>query len=391
MSKVGNGLLNYFKRADKLLWGIMLVISAYSLLLLKTVPTPEGSRSYFSVQLVSIIIGYVGAIVLTIIDYRSIAKAWYFIGAISIILILYTLFFGQAVTGDAGVNARAWIKLPGGLTFQPSELVKIGFMVTFAKHLSIVKEKGKITSPLQILFLSIHCLIPVVLIHLQGDDGAAAVFIFMFLVMMFIAGVQLRYFAALFGSLIVILPLAWQYLLADYQKNRILNMFNPESDPLGAGLQQIQGKISIGSGEWFGRGLFTAPRVQRSVVPVQESDFIFSVASEQLGFLGAMAILILIVLLLLRTMNAARKSCDDLGTYMCFGFFAMIAFQSVINLGMCLSLLPVMGVTLPFFSAGGSSAACLYFGFGLVQNVYMHKSEKDRIHLSTSRSIMRRV
>ena len=97
-------------------------------------------------------------------------------------------------------------------------------------------------------------------------------------------------------------------------------MFNPESDPLGAGLQQIQGKISIGSGEWFGRGLFTAPRVQRSVVPVQESDFIFSVASEQLGFLGAMAILILIVLLLLRTMNAARKSCDDLGTYMCFGF-----------------------------------------------------------------------
>ena len=104
MSKVGNALLNYFKRADKLLWGIMLVISAYSLLLLKTVPTPEGSRSYFSVQLVSIIIGYVGAIVLTIIDYRSIAKAWYFIGAISIILILYTLFFGQAVTGDAGVN-----------------------------------------------------------------------------------------------------------------------------------------------------------------------------------------------------------------------------------------------------------------------------------------------
>ena len=175
------------------------------------------------------------------------------------------------------------------------------------------------------------------------------------------------------------------------KKNRILNMFNPESDPLGAGLQQIQGKISIGSGELIGRGLFTAPRVQRSVVPVQESDFIFSVASEQLGFIGAMAILILIVLLLLRTMNAARKSCDDLGTYMCFGFFAMIAFQSVINLGMCLSLLPVMGVTLPFFSAGGSSAACLYLGFGFVQNVYMHKSEKDRIHLSTSRSIMRRV
>lgn len=391
MSKVGKALWNYVKRADLWLWGIMLTISAYSLLLLKTVPTAEGNRSYFIIQLLSILIGYAGAVVLTIIDYRTIAKAWYFIGGISIILLLYTLFLGQAVTGEAGVNARAWITLPGGLTFQPSELVKIGFMVTLAKHLSIVKEKGKITSPLHILFLCIHCGIPVIIIHFQGDDGAAAVFICMFLVMMFIAGVQLRYFAALFGSLIIILPLAWQYLLADYQKTRIINMFQPEADPLGAGLQQIQSKISIGSGQLTGRGLFTAPRVQRNTVPVQESDFIFSVAAEQLGFLGSITVLVLIILLLLRIMNAAKKSCDDLGTYMCFGFFAMITFQTIINLGMCLSLLPVMGVTLPFFSAGGSSAACLYLGFGLVQNVYMHKSEKDRIHLNTSHSIMRRI
>ncbi len=391
LSKIRKALWNYLKRADLLLWLIMLTISAYSLLLLKTIPPPQGSRSYFTVQLISILIGYAGAIVLTVIDYRSLAKTWYFIGGISLILLLYTLFLGEAVTGDAGVNARAWIKLPGGLTFQTSELIKIGFMITFAKHLSIVKEKNKITSPLHILLLSIHCMIPVILIHLQGDDGAAAVFICMFLVMMFVAGVQLRYFAALFGSLIVILPLAWQYILADYQKTRIINMFQPESDPLGAGLQQIQGRISIGSGEWLGRGLFTAPRVQRNAVPVQESDFIFTVAAEQLGFIGAIAILVLIILLLLRTMNTARKSCDDLGTYMCFGFFAMITFQSIINLGMCLSLLPVMGVTLPFFSAGGSSAACLYLGFGLVQNVYMHKSEKDRIHLSSSHFFMRRI
>ena len=390
MTKIGKVLLNYWKRADKWMWGIMLIISAYSLLLLKTVPTPSGGRSYFSVQLISIIIGYAGAILLTVIDYRTIAKGWYFIGAAAVLLILYTLFFGQAVTGEAGVNARAWIKLPGNVTFQPSELVKIGFMITFAKHLSLVKEHGKITSPLHILLLAVHCMIPVVLTHFQGDDGAAAVFACMFLVMMFVAGVQLRYFAGLFGSFIIILPLAWQYLLADYQKNRILNMFNPEADPLGDGLQQIQGKISIGSGQLTGRGLFTAPRVQRSVVPVQESDFIFSVAAEQLGFLGAIAILVLLVLLLLRTMNAAKNSCDDLGTFMCYGFFAMISFQTVINLGMCLSLLPVMGVTLPFFSAGGSSAACLYLGFGLVQNVYMHKSEKDRIHFNASRLLIRR-
>lgn len=391
MQNIGKALLHYWQRADKLLWLIMLLISAYSLLLLKSVPSPSSGRSYFFVQLISILIGYLGAVVLTIIDYRSLARRWYILGGIGIALIVYTLFFGHAITGDAGVNARAWIKLPGGLTFQPSELVKIGFMITFAKHLSLVKEKGKLHSPLQILLLTIHCMIPVVLIHLQGDDGAAAVFLSMFLVMTFVAGVQLRYFAGLLGSLIVILPLAWNYLLADYQKSRILNMFNPEADPLGAGLQQIQGKISIGSGQLWGRGLFTAPRVQRSIVPVQESDFIFSVAAEEFGFLGSVAILILIALLLWRTINAARKSCDETGSLICFGFFAIILFQSVINLGMCLSLLPVMGITLPFFSAGGSSAACLYLGFGLVQNVYMHKSEKDRIHLSASRSFMRRV
>ena len=389
--KVGKVLLDYFKRADKFLWAVMLAISAYSLILLKTVPSPSESRSYFIVQLAAILIGYAAAIVITAFDYRTLARFSKWIALFAILLMAYTLIFGHAVTGTDGVNAKAWIKLPGGLTFQPSELVKILFMITYGKHLSIVKENGNIKRFLHVCLLGVHALLPILLVHFQGDDGAAMIFFFMFLFMSFAAGVQLRYFAAIFAIILIAIPIAWQYILEDYQRNRILNMFNPEADPQGMGLQQIQGKISIGSGQFFGQGLFQGPRVQRGVVPIQESDFIFAVAGEQLGFIGCAMIIILLILLLMRTLHTARVSCDNLGAYMCFGFFGMIASQMIFNLGMCLSLLPVMGVTLPFFSAGGSSAACLYLGFGLVQNVYMHRSEKDQIKIENVHRLQRRA
>ncbi len=389
--KVGKVLLDYFKRADKFLWVVMLAISAYSLILLKTVPSASESRSYFIVQLAAILVGYAAAIVITAFDYRTIARFSKWIALFAILLIVYTLIFGHAVTGTDGVNAKAWIKLPGGLTFQPSELVKILFMITYGKHLSIVKENGNIKRFLHVCLLGVHALVPILLVHFQGDDGAAMIFFFMFLFMSFAAGVQLRYFAAIFAIILIAIPIAWQYIFEDYQRNRILNMFNPEADPQGMGLQQIQGKISIGSGQLFGQGLFQGPRVQRGVVPIQESDFIFAVAGEQLGFIGCAMIIILLILLLMRTLHTARVSCDNLGAYMCFGFFGMIASQMIFNLGMCLSLLPVMGVTLPFFSAGGSSAACLYLGFGLVQNVYMHRSEKDQIKIENVHRLQRRA
>ena len=380
MSRALKSLYDYYRRSDKLLWLISVIISIYALLLIASV-SRTGGDSFFKKQLLAIVIGYVGCIIFTMIDYRAIANYWYLIAGFCLFLIIYTLVFGSAVQGSAGVNAKAWISLPGGLNFQPSELVKIGFMITFSKHLAAVKSRGLLTSPLQVVLLGVHALIPVALVHLQGDDGAAVIFFCMFLAMSFAAGVQLRYFIGLFGAIMIAAPLAWKFVLEDYQKQRIINMMNPEADPLGSGLQQIQGKISIGSGQFWGRGLFQGPRVAKGSVPIQESDFIFSVAGEELGFIGCSLIIILLFALLVRTLFVARKSCDDMGCYICFGFFGMIAAQSIFNLGMCLSLLPVMGVTLPFFSAGGSSAMCLYLGLGLVLNVYLHKDEGDKVHL----------
>ena len=380
MSRVLQSFQSYLRRTNKPLWLIMISISVYGLLLVASV-NRALTTNYFKTQLVAVILGYIAAVLLTKLDYREISNYWYLAAGFCTFLIVYTLIFGVSATGSSGVNARAWIELPGGTTFQPSELAKIGFMITFSKHLSVLKKHELLQHPLFVCSLGLHALIPIVLTHLQGDDGAAVIFFCMFLAMSFAAGVQFRYFAAVFGAVLIMAPLAWKYVLADYQKKRFLYMMNPEADPLGLGFQQIQGKISIGSGRLWGQGLFNGPRVARNTVSLQHSDFIFSVAGEELGFLGCSLIIILLFALLIGTLYCARKSSDDLGTCLCFGFFGMIASQSIFNLGMCLSLLPVMGVTLPFFSAGGSSTVCFYLGYGLVQSVYMYKDDSDKVKL----------
>ena len=308
LSKIFSFVKRYIKDCDKFLWLITILCSVYSLLLLGSVS--RGGENFFNTQLIAVIIGYIGAIVLSAADYRVIAGFWKWIALFSVLIIVYTLIFGITIEGSAGVNAKAWITLPGGITFQPSELVKICFIITFSKHLSIVKENGNIKSFKSIMLLCVHAVIPVILTHLQGDDGAAIIFFFMFLSMTFAAGVQLRYFIALLVTMVIAVPFAWNYLLADYQKNRIINQFNPESDPLGDGFQQIQGKISIGSGQIYGKGLFNGRRVLQGSVPVQESDFIFSVAGEELGFIGCVLVILLILLLLIRAIYIGAKSCD---------------------------------------------------------------------------------
>ena len=154
---------------------------------------------------------------------------------------------------------------------------------------------------------------------------------------------------------------------------------NPEADPLNMGYQQIQGKLSIGSGGIFGQGLFRGWRVENGVVPIQESDFIFSVAGEELGFIGCISIVLILFFIILRIGFIALKSNTTEGFLICSGFLGLITFQTIFNLGMCLSILPVMGVTLPFFSAGGSSAACLYFAVGIIQNVYLNRSQIKKV------------
>ena len=388
LNSIGKSILNYLKRADILLWLLLAAMCAYSLLLLHSV-SQSASADYFRAQLFPIVLGAAGALIVSSIDYADIANFWYIIAGFSIFLMIYTYLFGERIMGSGGVDARAWISI-GNRTFQSSELVKIAFMITFAKHLDIVKKKGASGDFPQIRLLCLHAGIAMALCELQGDTGATIGFFSMFLFMSLAAGVPLRYFAILAGLVVVALPIVWQYVLKDYQKNRFVAVFNLDTDPdirMTDGFQQWQGRVSIGSGGLRGQGLGQGPRVRSNVVPFQHSDYIFSVAGEELGFIGCVAILGLLLLFMIKILHVASTSRDDLGRYICFGFFGIIALQSVWNIGMCLTILPAMGITLPFFSAGGSSSMCLYLGFGLVQSVHMRRKEIDGLHLRPSQPI----
>ena len=380
---------SYLRRADIIFWLIMIAISIYSLLLLKSV-SRATQADYFKTQLVITVIGFLAAIFITFIDYLNICNFWYLIAGFSLVLMVYTILFGETVSGSGGVSATAWIII-GGRTFQSSELVKIAFILTYSKHLDTLQKKNLVNDPKQVLFLALHAFTPVLLCYLQGDDGAGIVFFAMFIFMSLSAGIKLRYFVALAGVIAAAVPILWNFVLRDYQKLRFSAVYNLD-DPrvaLDEGYQQFQGRISIGSGRIFGEGLFNGGRVATNSVTFQQSDFIFSVAGEELGLIGCLLIILLLLLYMLKILHVANSSRDILGKYICFGFFGLIALQTVSNIGMCLAILPVMGVTLPFFSAGGSSAVCLYLGFGLVQSVYMRRQESDGVRLKRNTPLLR--
>ena len=379
-------IVDYFKHTDKIFWILTLIASVYGFLLIAS-QQRDGETNFLKTQMIAVGLGYAAAVVISLVDYNYLAKLWWFIAGFALMLTFSVFFIGIQVSGTDDVG---WIRLPGGITFQPSELTKICFILTFSKHLAYLVEKERLKSFFGVMTLLLHALIPIGLIHLQGDDGAALVFGFMFLIMSFAAGVQLRYFIILLIAVLGAIPFVWLRMLNDDQKNRLLVLFGTDDSTLKTfGWQQYQGKVSIASGGILGKGLFGGPRVADDVVPYQENDFIFTVAGEELGFVGCAAILLLFVLLLFKVLRNASQAANPLGKNICIGFFALVGVQVMINLGMVLGILPVIGITLPFFSSGGTSVACLYLGVGLVQSVYMHPDDpSDRpVKVEVSKTI----
>lgn len=371
MSRVIDAVRAYFRETNKLLWLACLCASVLSAMLVYSATRMGGTRK-FMVQVIAIAIGYVGAVILSLIDYAKLAKLWPLIAAGCIGLMGVTSIFGTTVPGT---DDKAWIMI-GNVSFQPSELVKIGFIITLAKHLDVLREKQKLRSFWQVCLLLVHAAVPMGVIHLQGDDGAVLVFFFIFLAMCFGAGIQLRYFALVGACVAAAAPIAWKYVLNTDQKKRFQILLDHSLDPLRYGYQQSQGEISIATGQLTGRGYLRGPRVAASVVPEDHNDFIFSVVGEEFGFIGCCAVILLLVTIIFSALWIAQHARDPLGRNIAYGFAGLVAFQSIANIGMCLYVLPVVGITLPFFSAGGSSAACLYFGIGLLQSVSRYRNRK---------------
>ncbi|MBM6919649.1 FtsW/RodA/SpoVE family cell cycle protein [Phocea massiliensis] len=364
------GILNrvgeFLKTLDLITVFICLACSGISMAcLLSFYSYGQRTAKVVIVQAAAILIGLVVALFLSKIDYNIMTKLWKMHAPLAVGLVLLTFVIGVAPNPNAPTD-KAWLDL-GVTTFQPSELLKLSFILTFSLHLSHVG--GEINRPKNFLLLCLHAMAPFGLIVLQSDIGTAMVFMMIFVVMMFTAGLSWRLIAVGLIGAAAVVPVAWMYL-PDFLKSRFLAAQNPELylSGDGKGWQQYLGRIALGSGQLSGRGLFKQDSLY--YVPEAHNDFIFSYIGQTMGFIGCLAALLLLTALCVKILLTARASKDTEGTLICCGVFAMLFFQIVVNIGMVLCIVPVVGVTLPFFSAGGTSAVVNYMAIGLVLSVY---------------------
>lgn len=373
MGKFFEKIADYIRETDKVLMILCTVACVFGSVVILSATFSDSGWQKCGVQLIGTFLGLALAIVISLFDYKTFLKFWYIPAGFALVLVLLTFWFGYA---PSGTDDKAWLALPFNQSIQPSELLKVGFIISFTAHVSKIKHKTfKIWD---VLLLCVHGAIPVLLIHFQGDDGSAIVLFCIFVAMLFTTGVKLRYFAIAGGALAVAVPIMWFFVLNIEQKSRVLALINPEmyEDII---YQQFRGETAIGSGGLFGFGLFKGPYVQNGNIPLGYNDFIFASVGEELGFIGCMAVILILSLVCIRIIHDGRIARDNFGKIICAGVFAMIFSQSVINIGMCLSILPVIGVTLPFFSAGGTSIVCLFLGIGLVLSVYKNRNKKALI------------
>ena len=323
----------------------------------------SGSSRYLILQTAAFFIGAVALFLIQKFDYDSLGQLAPYIYGINVTLLVVVLVIGE---GRESVGTKGWIRF-GSIGIQPSELVKIGFIITFAKHIEHVHSD--LNNFKNILALLLHAGLLIGLILMQPDAGTAMVFAMIMLLMLFVAGISWKYIVSAFGTIAAAAPLIWFYVLKDYQKGRIISFFSPESDPLGRGYHVIQSKIAIGSGQVVGRGLFSGIQTQLGFLPEKQTDFIFAVIGEELGLWGCLLVCALLLTIVCRIFYIAANSRDLLGELLCTGVGAMFMFHVIENIGMCVGLTPVTGIPLPFFSYGGSNIIASMLGIALVMLV----------------------
>ncbi len=365
-------IADYIRECDKPLYILCIVTTLYGCVavLSSTYNVYGQSYSQFITQLVSMILGIAAVVFISTFDYKTFSRFWFVTAVIGLVPVILTFFIGFA---PGSTDDKAWLLLPGNISFQPSELLKICFILTFSCHCYRIGENVK--KFIHVILLCIHGAIPVVLIHFQGDDGSAIIFTLMFVGMMFAAGVKMRYFIIALSCIAVALPFFYFFIMNDDQQARINALFfGAESDYLGTLYQQWRGRIAMANGGVFGQGLFNGTLVQSGSIPYGYNDFIFTSIGEELGLFGCLLVLALISSLCIRILNIGFRSKTKLGLIICTGVFTMLVSQTIINIGMCLWIFPVIGVTLPFFSAGGTSLLCTYLGIAIVMSVSIHRN-----------------
>ena len=329
----------------------------------------EGvGSSYWRTQLISMGMGLIAAVIMSFIDYRKLVKLWFIFAPAALILVGLT--FTSLSYQRAGADDQAWIQI-GSFSFQPSEVLKLAFILTFAYHLS--RDEEEMNKPLHMLLLCIHALVPIGIVGLQGDYGTAIVFVFIFVFMICSAKISWKYLVT--GPFVAAAGIAamWFFALDEFHKKRVTILFHPGTDPENIEYQQDLGLMALKSGKIFGKGLF-AKSSEYVSVPEMHNDFIFTYAGQVFGFLGSVGILIILTYICLKIFADSRVTRDHLGKFICMGAFGLIFSHCIMNIGMVLKTAPVIGVPLPFMSAGGTAMVSMYTIIGLVLSTYSHRA-----------------
>lgn len=355
---------------DWVLFIATICLSVFGIVMIYSATRTLQSNTNVIVQSGAMVLGCAAMLVTCFFDYEQLKNLVKPIYIFAVAILLLVLVFG--VSGDWG--ARSWIRF-GAIGIQPSEIAKICFIVTFSCHLSKVHDD--INKPLTILGLLLHIGVLVGLILLQPDMGSVLVFLFMFICLMFVAKLSYKYILPIGVAGVVSLPFIYKYVLSEYQQKRIQVFFNPNLDPRGRGYNVIQSKIAVGSGQLWGKGYLQGTQNQMGYLPTKYTDFIFSVISEEFGFIGALLVTAVLFFIIYKCFKTAQKADNAFGRYICVGVGAMMLFHAFENIGMCIGLMPVTGIPLPFVSYGGTSLVVNMIAIGLVLSVSYHNKPRS--------------
>jgi rod shape determining protein RodA len=365
--------IDYLRQFDYMLFFSVLLMSLFGVISLRSALGVREVSGVWLKQVICLCIGVVAAVIISGIDYKDFRTLGIFLYLGSTVLLVLVLLIGEEHYGS-----QSWLKVPVIGEFQPSELSKVAFAVVVPVFFERLKEGRDIGK--NVVKLLVYSILPIALVLMQPDVGTAIVFVFAFIVMLFIYGIPYRYFLIAAGVFVAAAPVLWFYVLPmkqfDHIRNRIISFIFPESDLLGSGLQVYRSKMTIGSGQLFGKGIFNGLQTQNSsmfYVPEQETDFIFTVIGEEMGFIGSVAFILIVFLFLFRCVYVAMSARDAYGSFMVICITAMFAFHFIENIGMCVGVLPVTGIPLPFVSQGNSSLLANYFNVGVLLSVSMRR------------------
>lgn len=379
MKKIGKRILDIFKKGDMILLGLAIAASLFGIVMIYAAVSYTGSSRHIIVQGGALAAGILIYLAFTAFDIDILA------GQRTLLFIFNAVFIGMlmiwGVEGDSG--NKSWLQFPFlPFNIQPAEVCKITYIIILAKTMSI--HQNRISSPRSVVTITFHMLFIVgLIVIISRDVGVALIFIAVFVAMAYMGGVSGWWLLGGAGAVAVASPYIWEYALQDYQKKRILALIDPETyDPTGLEyLWQTNLNLdALRNGGLAGQGLFHGNLTSDGDIPAQHTDSIFATIGEQLGMIGCLAVLLILFLIVARIIYVGMKSPDYMNRLICIGIAAMFLFQILINIGVCLGLLPVVGLALPFFSYGGSSILTTFMALGVVSGIKMRPARDISAH-----------